>query len=52
MLSKKVMRKLSSCNPIFVKSRSEDLINQMNHLFGEGNVNECIDAIKRIADNG
>ena len=52
MLSKKVMRKLASCNPIFVKSRSEDLISQMNQLFGEGNVSECVDAIRRIADNG
>lgn len=52
MLSKKVMRKLSSCNPIFVKSRSEDLISEMNQLFGEGNVSECVDAVRRIADNG
>ena len=52
MLSKKVMRKLAACNPIFVKSRSEDLISQMNQLFGEGNVNECVDAVRRIADNG
>ena len=52
MLSKKVIRKLSACNPVYVKSRSEDLISEMKELFGEENVTDCIDAIRRIADNG
>ena len=52
MLAKKVMRKLSSCNPVYVKSRSDDLISEMNKLFGQDNTKECVDAIRRIADNG
>ena len=52
ILAKKVLRKLSSCNPVLVKARSKELTEKINSLFGEGNAEECLFAIRKLAENG
>lgn len=51
ILAKKVLRKLSSCNPVLVKSRSGELTELIISLFGNDGAPECLAAIKRISDN-
>ncbi len=52
ILAKKVLRKLSSCNPVLVKAKSGELIDLLNSLFGSENDVECVTAVKKIAENG
>lgn len=52
ILSKKVLRKLSGCNPVLVKARSGELIDLLENLFGKGKADDCVMAVKRIAENG
>ena len=52
ILAKKVLRKLSSCNPVLVKARSKELTEKIDSLFGEGNAEECLFAIRKLAENG
>lgn len=51
ILAKKVLRKLSSCNPVLVKSRVNELTDLIISLFGAEGAPECLAAIKRISDN-
>jgi hypothetical protein len=51
ILSKKVLRKLSSCNPVLVKARAGELRDLIISLFGEDGAPECLSAIKKISDN-
>jgi MoxR-like ATPase len=52
ILAKKVLRKLSSCNPVLVKAKSGELMDLIGNLFGSENAPECISAVKKIAENG
>ena len=52
ILSKKVLRKLESQNPVYMKSKSEELIAKLNEVFGNGNMPNCEAFIRRLANNG
>ena len=51
ILAKKVLRKLESQNPVYVKSKSEELIGKLNEVFGDGNMPICEAYIKKLANN-
>lgn len=51
ILAKKVLRKLESQNPVFVKSKSDELIAKLNEIFGDGNMPVCENYIKKLANN-
>ena len=51
ILSRKVLRKLESKNPVYVRSQSENLIKQINDLFGQDVMKLCIDVIQSIEQN-
>ncbi len=52
ILAKKVLRKLSSCNPVLVKAKSGELLDLIANLFGADNAPECVSAVRKIAENG
>ena len=51
ILSKKVIRKLESQNPIYFKNAADGLIAYMDDLFGAENMISCKEHIKRILRN-
>jgi hypothetical protein len=51
ILSKKVIRKLESQNPIYFKNAADGLIAYMDDLFGAENMTSCKEHIKRILRN-
>jgi len=51
ILSKKVIRKLESQNPIYFKNAADGLISYMDDLFGAENMTLCKEHIKRILRN-
>ena len=51
ILSKKVIRKLESQNPIYFKNAADGLIAYMDDLFGADNMTLCKEHIKRILRN-
>ena len=51
IISRKILRKLESKNPVYVRSQSEALINVINDLFGENKMSQSIDVIKHIEQN-
>ena len=51
ILSKKVIRKLESQNPIYFRNTAQDLISYMDELFGAENMTLCKDYINRIQRN-
>ena len=51
ILSKKVIRKLESQNPIYFKNASDGLIAYIDDLFGAENMTLCKEHIKRILRN-
>ena len=51
ILSKKVIRKLESQNPIYFKNAAEGLLAYMDDLFGADNMTLCKEHIKRILRN-
>ena len=51
ILSKKVIRKLESQNPIYFRNSAQDLIAYMDELFGADNMPLCKDYILRIMRN-
>ena len=51
ILSKKVIRKLESQNPIYFKNAADGLISYMDDLFGAENMTSCKEHIKRILRN-
>ncbi len=51
ILSKKVIRKLETQNPIYLRHAAEGLISFIDDLFGEGNMPICRDHIMRILRN-
>ena len=51
ILSKKVLRKLESQNPVYVKTKSDELIAKINDIFGEGSMPNCENYIRKLANN-
>ena len=51
ILSKKVIRKLETQNPIYLRHAAEGLISFIDDLFGEGNMPICHEHIRRILRN-
>ena len=52
IISKKILRKLESQNPIYVKTNSEELIRKFDEIFGQDEMSECIDYIRQLSNNG
>lgn len=52
IISKKILRKLESKSPIFVKTHSEELIAKLDEIFGQGVMVNCIDYINTLINNG
>ncbi len=51
MVSKKVLRKLESLNPVYVKNAIPGLFDRLDELFGEGEFTRCRDYLRRIEIN-
>jgi len=51
ILAKKVLRKLESQNPVYVKSKSDELISKLNEVFGVNKMPVCEAYIKKLANN-
>ena len=51
ILSRKVLRKLESKNPVYVRSQADALISFIEDLFGENKLPLCIEAIRTIEQN-
>jgi hypothetical protein len=51
ILAKKVMRKLETQNPIYLRNSAEGLIAYMEELFGADKMKLCRDYIRRIERN-
>ncbi|MCR5079370.1 MAG: AAA family ATPase [Bacilli bacterium] len=52
IISKKILRKLESQNPVYVRSASEELIAKFDEIFGQDVMVNCIDYVRQIANNG
>ena len=48
ILSKKVLRKLESLNPVFVRSEAEGLISAIEEIFGSGSLKSCVEFVSRF----
>ena len=51
ILAKKVLRKLESQNPIYIKAKADDLINKMAEIFGKDKTPVCEAVIRKLANN-
>ena len=51
ILAKKVLRKLESQNPIYIKSKADDLINKLNEIFGKDKMPVCENVVRKMANN-
>ena len=51
ILAKKVLRKLESQNPIYIKAKADDLINKMAEIFGKDRTPVCEAVIRKLANN-
>ena len=51
ILSRKVLRKLESKNPVYVKAQSEELINMLDDIFGVDKMPLCKEVIYNIEQN-
>ena len=51
IISRKILRKLESKNPVYVRSQSEALINTINDIFGDNKLPLSIDFITHIEQN-
>ena len=52
IISKKILRKLESQNPVYVRSNSEELIAKLDEIFGQDEMKNCIEYVRQIANNG
>jgi MoxR-like ATPase len=52
ILSKKVLRKLDSQNPVYVKNKANELIAKFYDIFGNDTMSECVSAIKKFVTQG
>ena len=51
ILSKKIIRKLETQNPIYLRNSAEGLIAYLNELFGDNKMPLCIEYIRRLERN-
>ena len=51
ILSRKVLRKLESKNPVYVRSQADSLCSYIEDLFGQDKMPLCIDVIRHIEQN-
>ena len=51
LLAKKVLRKLEAQNPVFVKTKAEEMIAKLNEIFGQDMMQECENYIRRLVAN-
>ena len=51
ILAKKVIRKLETQNPIYLRSAADDLVNFMDELFGANHMTVCKESIRSILRN-
>ena len=51
ILSKKVIRKLETQNPIYLRNEAEGLVEYINELFGNDKMPLCKDYIHRLERN-
>ena len=51
ILSRKVLRKLESKNPVYVKAQSEELINMLDDIFGVDKMPLCKEVVYNIEQN-
>jgi len=52
IICKKILRKLESQNPIYVKTHSEELIAKLDEIFGQDVMATCTEYIRSLANNG
>ena len=48
ILAKKVMRKLGMQNPVYLRNNAENLCRYMDELFGEENLSQCKEIVRRL----
>ncbi len=51
IIAKKVLRKLGSLNPVYIRNTAENFLKFLDGLFGEENMLECKAVIRRLALN-
>ena len=51
VLARKVMRKLGSASPVYLRAKEGALLQLMASLWGEGTMKECEEAIRRLAES-
>ena len=51
VLARKVMRKLGSASPVYLRAKEGALLQLMATLWGEGTMKECEDTIRRLAES-
>ena len=51
ILAKKIIRKLETQNPIYLRKAADDLLKYLEDLFGPEHMTACKDAIKRLQRN-
>ena len=51
ILSKKIIRKLETQNPVYLRNASKELRSYINELFGEDRMPLCLNAIRRLELN-
>ena len=51
ILARKVLRKLESKNPVYVRQAAEGLINYLDEIFGENKMPLCKEVIRQIEQN-
>lgn len=49
MVSKKILRKLEAQNPVFIKSKSEEIIAKLDEVFGQDAMKNCIEYITKLS---
>lgn len=52
ILAKKTLRKLEAKNPVYIKSKSQELIAKIESIFGQDVMPECVKYINALANNG
>lgn len=51
IISKKILRKLETLKPVFVKNKSQELKNKLNEVFGEDVMKDCLEFIDNLINN-
>jgi hypothetical protein len=52
ILAKKTLRKLESKNPVYIKTKSRELIAKLDSIFGDDVMVNCVRYINNLANNG